>query len=107
MLLLPLGYLLLPSSCCVTAQAIATLSHIGGLRMWLHRFSARYREYKYFVLEQPGGDRQQQQPLDVAAMREAAAHFVGEHDFRHFCKASQHHTQLVQALVLVGGHPQA
>jgi hypothetical protein len=26
------------------------------------------------------------QALDVAAMREAAAAFVGEHDFRHFCK---------------------
>ncbi|KAL4858223.1 tRNA pseudouridine(38/39) synthase [Chlorella vulgaris] len=27
------------------------------------------------------------QALDVAAMQEAAAAFVGEHDFRHFCKA--------------------
>ncbi len=26
------------------------------------------------------------QALDVAAMQEAAAAFVGEHDFRHFCK---------------------
>ena len=25
--------------------------------------------------------------LDVAAMRAAAAELLGEHDFRHFCKA--------------------
>ena len=42
------------------------------------RFSARYREYKYFLPAKG---------LDVDRMRAAAAHFLGEHDFRNFCKA--------------------
>lgn len=43
------------------------------------RFSARFREYKYFIVDDHGG-------LDVERMREAAAHLVGEHDFRNFCR---------------------
>jgi tRNA pseudouridine38/39 synthase len=42
------------------------------------RFSARFREYKYFIIADAG--------LDVGRMRAAAAHLVGEHDFRNFCK---------------------
>ena len=42
------------------------------------RFSARGREYKYYILQH--GD------LDIEAMQAAAAHFVGEHDSRNFCK---------------------
>ncbi|PNW86426.1 hypothetical protein CHLRE_02g086050v5 [Chlamydomonas reinhardtii] len=30
--------------------------------------------------------QQQQHSLDIQAMRTAAAHFIGEHDFRNFCK---------------------
>ena len=37
------------------------------------------REYKYFLLL--GGDE------DLDAMRAGAALFIGEHDFRNFCKA--------------------
>jgi tRNA pseudouridine38/39 synthase len=44
------------------------------------RFSAEHREYKYFIVDSAGS-------LDVALMLEAANHFVGEHDFRNFCKA--------------------
>lgn len=89
------------------------------------RFSARYREYKYFIVQRPReeplgagpgavpgvsasaavGDArvdgppaapadapatqaQQQVPmlLDIGAMREAAQHLVGDHDYRNFCK---------------------
>lgn len=41
------------------------------------RFSALYRTYKYYF---PLGT------LDLAAMRAGAASFVGDHDFRNFCK---------------------
>lgn len=41
------------------------------------RFSCQYRHYRY-LFHRDG--------LDVAKMNEAAALFVGEHDFRNFCK---------------------
>eukprot|EP00026_Physarum_polycephalum_P008235 Phypoly_transcript_08314.p1 GENE.Phypoly_transcript_08314~~Phypoly_transcript_08314.p1 ORF type:complete len:505 (+),score=101.49 Phypoly_transcript_08314:107-1516(+) len=41
------------------------------------RFSALYRTYKYFFV--PDG-------LDLEAMKLAAKSFIGEHDFRNFCK---------------------
>lgn len=44
-----------------------------------HRFSCRARQYKYFIVQDGA--------LDVAAMRAAAQHLLGEHDFRNFCKA--------------------
>lgn len=43
------------------------------------RFSAQYREYKYFIVTRP-------EDLDIDKMREAAQYLLGEHDFRHFCK---------------------
>ncbi|GBE87086.1 tRNA pseudouridine(38/39) synthase [Sparassis crispa] len=53
------------------------------------RFSCRYRHYKYFF--DPKG-------LDVSAMRDATQCFVGEHDFRNFCKidASKQLTSFVR-----------
>ncbi|ODQ54698.1 tRNA pseudouridine synthase [Saitoella complicata NRRL Y-17804] len=42
------------------------------------RFSCSGRHYKYFLMMGNG--------LDIEAMREAAGYFVGEHDFRNFCK---------------------
>ena len=42
------------------------------------RFSAAERAYRYFWVEDG--------PLDVAAMKAAAAALVGTHDFRHLCK---------------------
>ncbi|KAL6784774.1 hypothetical protein ACKKBF_B03160 [Auxenochlorella protothecoides x Auxenochlorella symbiontica] len=44
------------------------------------RFSATHREYKYFVVAQPG------EVLDLAAMQAAGSAFLGLHDFRNFCK---------------------
>ncbi|KAJ3557838.1 hypothetical protein NP233_g11643 [Leucocoprinus birnbaumii] len=41
------------------------------------RFSCKHRHYKYFFSSHA---------LDIAAMREAAAKLVGEHDFRNLCK---------------------
>eukprot|EP00048_Salpingoeca_helianthica_P000379 m.41177 g.41177 ORF g.41177 m.41177 type:complete len:424 (+) comp10458_c0_seq1:43-1314(+) len=42
------------------------------------RFSCLYRTYKYYF---PRGT------MDIERMAAAAQHFVGEHDFRNFCKA--------------------
>ena len=49
------------------------------------RFNTRHREYTYFVI--------QHGQLDIAAMQEAASHFVGEHDFRNFCKIDAEHVK--------------
>jgi tRNA pseudouridine38/39 synthase len=43
------------------------------------RFSAKHREYKYFIV--------QDGTLDMEAMEKAAQYLVGTHDFRNFCKA--------------------
>ncbi len=66
------------------------------------RFSCRERQYKYFFTnpcflpppEDPSKPNPQHQItngvregwLDIAAIKEAASYFVGEHDFRNFCK---------------------
>lgn len=44
------------------------------------RFDAVYRSYKYFFVKGR---------LDVRSMQEAAAHFVGRHDFRNFCRIDE------------------
>lgn len=41
------------------------------------RFSCQYRHYKYFFYSEG---------LDLPLMSKAASYFVGEHDFRNFCK---------------------
>ncbi len=58
------------------------------------RHSATARRYEYAIRQAPALDpllanRQWHvgAQLDIAAMNEAAAHFVGEHDFRSFCRA--------------------
>lgn len=51
-----------------------------------------HREYKYFIVQR--GD------LDVAAMQAAAAHFVGYHDFRNFCKVDAQHVSNFRRTVL-------
>ena len=58
------------------------------------RFSGEWREYRYrlvFGVVPPLFLRRNawwvRTPLDVEAMREAAAYLVGEHDFKSFCKA--------------------
>lgn len=69
---------------------ISGLSHTGGCVPC--RFSARGREYKYYILQH--GD------LDIGAMQAAAAHFVGEHDFRNFCKVDAQHISNFRRRVL-------
>lgn len=58
------------------------------------RHSATARHYEYSIRQAPAPDplRASWQwhvgaELDIAAMNEAAVHFVGEHDFRSFCRA--------------------
>ena len=58
---------------------------------WHARFDARSRTYVYAVLRADAPDPflagttlYHPEPLDVAAMREAAGHLVGEHDFASF-----------------------
>jgi len=43
------------------------------------RFSCRARHYRYFFTDL-------REELDIEAMRKAAGYFIGEHDFRNFCK---------------------
>jgi tRNA pseudouridine38-40 synthase len=58
------------------------------------RFSALCRRYSYRVCDDPSGPDPlrrhdtlaYRRPLDVAAMNEAAARLVGEHDFAAFCR---------------------
>jgi tRNA pseudouridine38/39 synthase len=49
------------------------------------RFSAHYRGYKYFIVQQTQ-EADRRPTLDIEKMREAARHFEGLHDFRNFCK---------------------
>jgi len=42
------------------------------------RFSAHYREYKYFIIDDG--------KLNIEKMRQGAEILLGEHDFRNFCK---------------------
>lgn len=63
---------------------------------WHPRFSARRRSYRYTVLNQPVRSPLARryaclvtEPLDLAALREAAALLVGEHDFASFGRPTQ------------------
>ncbi len=60
------------------------------------RFSARWRLYRYLVLNGPLPDPLSRhrcwhvvEPLDLAAMNEAAEGLVGEHDFASFCRSRE------------------
>ena len=59
---------------------------------YTRRFSARGREYKYYIV--------QHGELDIEAMQEAATHFVGDHDFRNFCKVDAQHVSNFRRTVL-------
>lgn len=59
------------------------------------RFDAQAREYRYFICQQEAPpvftaatSWHIAQPLDVPAMQRAAAHLIGEHDFKSFCLAA-------------------
>jgi tRNA pseudouridine(38-40) synthase len=64
---------------CLSASLDLACTVLGCLSYCTARFSCASREYKYFIVQDGS--------LDVAAMRAAAQHLLGEHDFRHFCKA--------------------
>jgi len=75
---------LLPPDCAVREAAA-----VGG--DFNARFSARERTYVYAVLNRPQRSAMLARyaghvarPLDLAAMRAAGAHLIGEHDFRAF-----------------------
>jgi len=60
------------------------------------RFSAKWRRYRYLVLNRPVADPLRRhvtwhisEPLDVDAMAEVAATMVGEHDFASFCRKAE------------------
>ncbi|KAH0605916.1 uncharacterized protein H6S33_004373 [Morchella sextelata] len=55
------------------------------------RFNCEERRYRYFFTNPPippgtAGTTQESIHLDIDKMREAAALYVGDHDFRNFCK---------------------
>ena len=55
------------------------------------RFSCKERRYRYFFTQPafapvPNSSSSREGWLDIDAMREAARHYVGLHDFRNFCK---------------------
>ncbi len=59
------------------------------------RFDAVSREYRYLICTQPTAPLflndfcwHLPRPLDLDAMRQAAGHLVGEHDFKSFCLAA-------------------
>lgn len=70
---------------------------------WHARKSAVYREYEYLIWNRIYPDifrtetaAHMSKPLDIAAMREAAAAVPGEHDFKAFCVASSAHKGCVR-----------
>lgn len=59
------------------------------------RFDATARRYRYFISNAPTPPLFMRdfswhvsKPLDVGAMRDGAAHLIGEHDFKSFCMAA-------------------
>ena len=56
------------------------------------RFSTAHREYTYYI--------SQHGQLDIIAMRQAASHFIGEHDFRNFCKMDLEHVKSFRRTML-------
>ncbi len=65
------------------------------------RFAARSRTYRYFVDDAGVPDPARRWrawhvpgPLDVDAMNQAAAHFIGEHDFASLCRAAEGKTTI-------------
>lgn len=69
------------------------------------RFSARWREYRYFVLDRPHPDPLRRDTtwhvsgeLDVARMNAAATAFVGEHDFSSFCRTARERSNVRNVL---------
>ncbi|SOD61920.1 tRNA pseudouridine38-40 synthase [Streptomyces zhaozhouensis] len=72
------------------------------------RFSALWRRYAYRVSDHPGGVDPLRRghvlwhnwPLDVAAMNEASARLLGEHDFAAYCRRREGATTIRRLLTL-------
>jgi tRNA pseudouridine38-40 synthase len=69
------------------------------------RFSARWRSYRYQILNSPFPDPLRRlvtwhvpEPLDLSAMNQAATALVGEHDFSAFCRRAEGKSNLRQVL---------
>lgn len=79
----------------LTHEAVGVRSIVRAADGFSARFDAKAREYRYFICTDacaplvmadfcwhlPGN-------LDLQAMRDGAAHLVGEHDFKSFCLAA-------------------
>ena len=65
----------------VLPSTIRVLGWTTAPKEFSARFSAEFREYKYFIIDDTRSS------LDIERMKRAASSFVGEHDFRNFCKA--------------------
>jgi tRNA pseudouridine38-40 synthase len=72
---------------------------------WSARFAARWRAYRYTVLDRHYPDPLRRhlvwhvaEPLDLAGMNRAASHFTGEHDFASFCRAQPGKSTVRQVL---------
>ena len=67
----------------------------------LCRFSAQYREYRYFIPYNEG-------EMDLVSMQQAANAFLGQHDFRNFCKVDAEHIKHCVRCILdfrIGEYP--
>lgn len=69
------------------------------------RFSARWREYRYRILNSPAGDPLIRStvwhvaaPLDPGRMDRAVSHLVGSHDFASFCRRAEGRTTVREVL---------
>lgn len=83
---------LLRSLNALTHEAVSVLSVEEADEGFSARFDAQSREYRYRIVTGAAGPQflayfawWHRAALDVEAMREAAAHLVGEHDFTSFC----------------------
>jgi len=90
---------LLPADIAVTAVADAADD-------WHSRKSALWREYEYLIWNRPYPDLFRdgwtchiRKPLDVAAIKRAAAAVEGTHDFKAFCVASSAHKGCVRTVM--------
>ena len=79
----------------LTHDAISVRAVERRPRGFSARFDAKWREYRYRICIDAappvfthGIAWHIAQPLDVAAMDQAARHLVGEHDFKSFCMAA-------------------
>lgn len=86
---------LLRSLNALTHEDISVLSLEKCAPDFSARFNATLREYRYFIsidratpLLMKDFSWHVGRPLNVKAMRKAAAHLVGEHDFKSFCTAA-------------------